>query len=86
MGEIADALRRARAERKQTKPGRDPEPAAPPTAPEPEAPAGVREAVHEGLILPLAVSYDHRVIDGVAGAQFTKHLGVVLSDIRHILL
>ncbi len=38
------------------------------------------------LILPFALSYDHRVIDGVAGAQFTQHLSTVLSDIRHILL
>lgn len=38
------------------------------------------------LILPYALSFDHRVIDGVAGAEFTHHLGMVLSDIRHILL
>lgn len=38
------------------------------------------------LLLPYALSFDHRVINGVAGAQFTRHLGVVLSDIRHILL
>ena len=38
------------------------------------------------LVLPYALSYDHRVIDGVAGAQFTHFLSTVLSDIRHILL
>ena len=38
------------------------------------------------LMLPLALSYDHRVIDGVAGAQFTTELATVLGDIRHILL
>jgi pyruvate dehydrogenase E2 component (dihydrolipoamide acetyltransferase) len=38
------------------------------------------------LMLPYALSFDHRVIDGVAGAQFTRHLGLVLGDIRHILL
>jgi pyruvate dehydrogenase E2 component (dihydrolipoamide acetyltransferase) len=38
------------------------------------------------LMLPLALSYDHRVIDGVAGAQFTSELATVLGDIRHILL
>ena len=38
------------------------------------------------LMLPLALSYDHRVIDGVAGAQFTSHLGAVLGDIRELLL
>lgn len=37
-------------------------------------------------ILPYALSYDHRVIDGVAGAEFTRFLGTVLSDIRQILL
>jgi pyruvate dehydrogenase E2 component (dihydrolipoamide acetyltransferase) len=38
------------------------------------------------LMLPLALSYDHRVIDGVAGAQFTSELAAVLGDIRNILL
>ncbi len=38
------------------------------------------------LIMPFALSYDHRVIDGVAGAHFTQFLSTVLSDIRHILL
>ena len=38
------------------------------------------------LMLPLALSYDHRVIDGVAGAQFTSHLANVLGDIRELLL
>lgn len=38
------------------------------------------------LIMPFALSYDHRVIDGVAGARFTRFLSTVLTDIRHILL
>ena len=38
------------------------------------------------LTLPFTLSYDHRVIDGVAGAQFTRFLTTVLGDIRHILL
>ena len=38
------------------------------------------------LVLPFALSYDHRVIDGVAGARFTQYLGTVLADIRQILL
>jgi len=38
------------------------------------------------LILPYALSYDHRVIDGVAGAEFTQYLSGVLGDIRQILL
>ena len=38
------------------------------------------------LIMPFALSYDHRVIDGVAGAKFTRFLSTILTDIRHILL
>jgi pyruvate dehydrogenase E2 component (dihydrolipoyllysine-residue acetyltransferase) len=38
------------------------------------------------LIMPFALSYDHRVIDGVAGAQFTQYMSTILTDIRHILL
>ena len=38
------------------------------------------------LILPFALSYDHRVIDGVAAARFARFLVMILSDIRHILL
>lgn len=39
-----------------------------------------------GLILPLALSYDHRVIDGAQGARFTSFLGQVITDIRRVLL
>ncbi len=38
------------------------------------------------LILPLALSYDHRVIDGADGARFTAFLSRVLSDTRRLLL
>ena len=38
------------------------------------------------LILPLSLSYDHRVIDGAAAARFTSYLASVLSDIRRSLL
>jgi pyruvate dehydrogenase E2 component (dihydrolipoamide acetyltransferase) len=38
------------------------------------------------LMLPLSLSYDHRVIDGAAGARFTTYLASVLSDIRRSLL
>jgi pyruvate dehydrogenase E2 component (dihydrolipoamide acetyltransferase) len=38
------------------------------------------------LILPLSLSYDHRVIDGAAAARFTVHLTRVLSDLRRALL
>jgi pyruvate dehydrogenase E2 component (dihydrolipoamide acetyltransferase) len=38
------------------------------------------------LMLPLSLSYDHRVIDGAAAARFTTYLASVLSDIRRSLL
>jgi pyruvate dehydrogenase E2 component (dihydrolipoamide acetyltransferase) len=38
------------------------------------------------LLLPLSLSYDHRVIDGALAARFTAYLASVLSDIRRILL
>jgi pyruvate dehydrogenase E2 component (dihydrolipoamide acetyltransferase) len=38
------------------------------------------------LMLPLALSYDHRVIDGASAARFTTYLATVLSDIRRTLL
>jgi pyruvate dehydrogenase E2 component (dihydrolipoamide acetyltransferase) len=38
------------------------------------------------LMLPLSLSYDHRVIDGAAAARFTVHLATVLSDLRRALL
>ena len=38
------------------------------------------------LILPLSLSYDHRVIDGASAARFNAFLGQVLSDFRRILL
>lgn len=38
------------------------------------------------LMLPLALSYDHRVVDGADGARFMVHLQNMLSDIRNLLL
>ena len=38
------------------------------------------------LTLPLALSYDHRVIDGAQGGRFMADLNSILSDIREILL
>lgn len=38
------------------------------------------------LMLPLSLSYDHRVINGAAAARFTKRLSDVLADIRTLLL
>ncbi|MBE1287759.1 MAG: pyruvate dehydrogenase complex dihydrolipoyllysine-residue acetyltransferase [Alteromonadaceae bacterium] len=38
------------------------------------------------LMLPLSLSYDHRVIDGALAARFTVHLKNALEDLRNILL
>ncbi|KAF1721796.1 dihydrolipoyllysine-residue acetyltransferase [Pseudoxanthomonas wuyuanensis] len=38
------------------------------------------------LLLPLSLSYDHRVIDGASAARFTAYLGQVLADMRRVLL
>ncbi|MFM7460125.1 MAG: dihydrolipoyllysine-residue acetyltransferase [Burkholderiales bacterium] len=38
------------------------------------------------LILPMSLSYDHRVIDGAAGARFTTYLAGLMSDIRKLVL
>ena len=38
------------------------------------------------LLLPLSLSYDHRVIDGALAARFTAHLAGVLADLRRVLL
>ncbi|MBM7061171.1 dihydrolipoyllysine-residue acetyltransferase [Pseudomonas sp. UL073] len=44
------------------------------------------KAFQPKLMLPLSLSYDHRVINGAAAARFTKRLGEVLGDIRTLLL
>jgi pyruvate dehydrogenase E2 component (dihydrolipoamide acetyltransferase) len=38
------------------------------------------------LMLPLSLSYDHRVVDGADAARFTTRLGELLSDLRRIIL
>jgi pyruvate dehydrogenase E2 component (dihydrolipoamide acetyltransferase) len=38
------------------------------------------------LMLPLSLSYDHRVIDGAEAARFTAYLAQQLSDVRRLLL
>jgi pyruvate dehydrogenase E2 component (dihydrolipoamide acetyltransferase) len=38
------------------------------------------------LILPLSLSYDHRVIDGAAAARFNAHLAALMADYRRVLL
>ena len=38
------------------------------------------------LMLPLSLSYDHRVIDGAAAARFNAYLAAVLADFRRVLI
>ncbi len=38
------------------------------------------------LLLPLSLSYDHRVIDGAGAARFAAHLAFVLADVRRLVL
>jgi pyruvate dehydrogenase E2 component (dihydrolipoamide acetyltransferase) len=50
------------------------------------APVWNGEAFQPRLMLPLSVSYDHRVIDGALAARFTRHLAHVLEDVRRLVL
>jgi pyruvate dehydrogenase E2 component (dihydrolipoamide acetyltransferase) len=38
------------------------------------------------LMLPLSLTWDHRVIDGAAAARFNAYLGQVLADFRRVML
>ncbi|HEY5658091.1 MAG TPA: 2-oxo acid dehydrogenase subunit E2, partial [Myxococcota bacterium] len=38
------------------------------------------------LVLPLSLSYDHRVVDGADAARFTTRLAALLSDLRRLIL
>ncbi len=44
------------------------------------------KAFQPRLILPLSLSYDHRIIDGAAAARFTTYLVRLLADLRRVLL
>jgi pyruvate dehydrogenase E2 component (dihydrolipoamide acetyltransferase) len=44
------------------------------------------EAFQPRLMLPLSLSYDHRVINGVDAARFARALAVLLGDLRRVLL
>jgi pyruvate dehydrogenase E2 component (dihydrolipoamide acetyltransferase) len=44
------------------------------------------KAFEPRMMLPLSVSYDHRVIDGAQGARFISFLSSVLTDIRRLVL
>jgi pyruvate dehydrogenase E2 component (dihydrolipoamide acetyltransferase) len=50
------------------------------------APVWNGETFQPRLMLPLSVSYDHRVIDGALAARFTRHLAHVLEDVRRLVL
>jgi len=38
------------------------------------------------FVLPLSLSWDHRVIDGAAAARFNNHFGALLADMRRVLI
>ena len=44
------------------------------------------KAFQPRLMLPLCLSYDHRVIDGALAARFTRHLAAILEDVRTLVL
>ncbi len=44
------------------------------------------ESFEPRLVVPLCLSYDHRVIDGADAVRFTTRLKIVLSDIRNLIL
>ena len=44
------------------------------------------QAFQPRLMVPLSLSYDHRVIDGAAAARFIVRLGELLADVRRMLL
>ena len=44
------------------------------------------ESFQPRLMLPLSVSYDHRVIDGALAARFLRHVCHVLEDVRRLVL
>ncbi|HEY4923180.1 MAG TPA: dihydrolipoyllysine-residue acetyltransferase [Roseiarcus sp.] len=50
------------------------------------APVWDGKAFMPRLMLPLCLSYDHRVIDGAAAARFTRHLITIIEDMRRVLL
>jgi pyruvate dehydrogenase E2 component (dihydrolipoamide acetyltransferase) len=51
-----------------------------------QRPTYVSGALVPRLILPVSLSYDHRVIDGAMAARFTSYLSTILADLRRALL
>ena len=50
------------------------------------APVWDGKAFQPRLMLPLSLTWDHRVIDGAAAARFNVYLGQILGDFRRVLL
>jgi pyruvate dehydrogenase E2 component (dihydrolipoamide acetyltransferase) len=50
------------------------------------APVWNGESIVPRLMLPLSLSYDHRVVDGALAARFTRQLCYVLEDVRRLVL
>jgi pyruvate dehydrogenase E2 component (dihydrolipoamide acetyltransferase) len=50
------------------------------------APVWDGKAFQPRLMLPLCLSYDHRVIDGAAAARFVRHLASTVEDMRRVIL
>jgi pyruvate dehydrogenase E2 component (dihydrolipoamide acetyltransferase) len=50
------------------------------------APVWNGEEFKPRLMLPLCLSYDHRVIDGASAARFSRHLATLLEDVRRLVL
>ena len=44
------------------------------------------KAFQPRLMLPLSLTWDHRVIDGASAARFNAFLGQILADFRRVLL
>jgi pyruvate dehydrogenase E2 component (dihydrolipoamide acetyltransferase) len=44
------------------------------------------KAFQPRLIMPVSLSWDHRVVDGVAAARFLGHLSALLGDFRRAIL
>jgi pyruvate dehydrogenase E2 component (dihydrolipoamide acetyltransferase) len=50
------------------------------------APVWNGESFQPRLMLPLSLSYDHRVVDGALAARFARHLCTALEDVRRLIL
>lgn len=50
------------------------------------APVWNGQEFEPGMMLPLSLSYDHRVIDGAEAARFTRHVAAALEDVRRLTI